>query len=688
VTRIYNRSFRAEDASGNPISGAQVTLWDTKTGAGQLTDGIQDLAGGTIAGGVLTTDTWGYTPDFQDTMDRADVWAIGSLTGAITGVERVLLESSSDDTRISSLESFTSGAGGLAERLSAVEASQARSVKSYGATGDGTTDDRAAIQAAIDAAAAVGGTVYFGPGVYIIGDSLVLKSGVTLQGSHGSGWPFRFPSFACVIMCSSTFAGECAISMLGADITGVAGRNEGGVRIFDLDISGERLPAGSVSGIHAQGEVMDVRLARMSVVLFTHNGIHTNVGTGTKAPHDWDMDAVVCYHNSSYGFSLSMTDGWIRDCVASSNGLDGWLLGPLGSLTMVGCQALFNTQNGATIAGGNQVGNVSLIGYLTDRNGRDGLHLGSSAGAGSPYINMSAISLNRDGKNGGAGGAGYAGLRIDACANPVIINGLTVETGVDDDSTGTNSPQYGIRLTGANAYVQVNGSYLHGDTAGWNDDGATLTLRRFNVDEASGPKGSPTLNYGNGVVTEGNSLSATGPALGLPRPAGQGLIAWTLDPAIISAGKVGIAGTLYLAALYVPKTCAPTKLFWGIGTGGASPVAGQNFVGLYNATGTLLTSVNVDASVTAGNTLVTTTIAPGPIPPGMYWAAFLFNCPTTMPAIWRGGDSNPSIFNAGVAGTPATMRFATNGTLRTSLPASITPSSNASAQFSYWAALG
>lgn len=48
-----------------------------------------------------------------------------------------------------------------------------QNVKYHGATGDGITDDTAAIQAAIDAAAAHGGgTVYFPHGVYIVGGAL------------------------------------------------------------------------------------------------------------------------------------------------------------------------------------------------------------------------------------------------------------------------------------------------------------------------------------------------------------------------------------------------------------------------------------------------------------------------------------------------------------------------------------
>ncbi len=66
----------------------------------------------------------------------------------------------------------------------AAERGKVFSVAKYGAVGDGKTMDTAAIQKAIDAAAADGGTVTFPAGVYLTG-SLFVKSGVTLRIDSG-----------------------------------------------------------------------------------------------------------------------------------------------------------------------------------------------------------------------------------------------------------------------------------------------------------------------------------------------------------------------------------------------------------------------------------------------------------------------------------------------------------------------
>jgi polygalacturonase len=58
-------------------------------------------------------------------------------------------------------------------------------VRSFGATGDGVTNDRAAVQRAIDSCAVRGGTVWFPPGRYLTG-SLLLRSHVELYLNAGA----------------------------------------------------------------------------------------------------------------------------------------------------------------------------------------------------------------------------------------------------------------------------------------------------------------------------------------------------------------------------------------------------------------------------------------------------------------------------------------------------------------------
>lgn len=415
-------------------------------------------------------------------------------------------------------------------------------VATFGAGGDGVTDVIRPLQAAVDmASAAGGGVVNLNPGIYRTSDVLTMKKNVWLRGPMGTSWPGRFPTPVCAIKPLSTFAGECAVSMLGADITGGSG-NQGNMIISDLDLDGSALPAGSVSGLHAQGEVMGVTLMRMAVKQFTHNGLHTNIGSGTRAPHDWFVDTVVTFQNSGFGFSMSMTDGYFRDCIASTNGGDGWLMGPFGSMAYVGCQALFNGGNGLTIAGGSQVGNLVVTDFVTDRNNFDGIHIGPSAGAGSPVFQFSGITCNRDGKNSNGGGGSFAGFKANGCANPVLINGLITNTGLDDDGSGVNSPQYGAYFSG-NAAVVVNGAYVHGNTEGWHDIGDnTLLIRGLDVLEATGSKTAPVLVYTNGVGTPNNNVAI--------RTVGRGLmVAEGANAKMGTAVLVGGAATVATTAV-------------------------------------------------------------------------------------------------------------------------------------------
>src|SRR5256886_5833128 len=81
----------------------------------------------------------------------------------------------------------TAALAGLAVGYIAPASAAAFNVKDYGATGNGSTNDTAAINKAINAAStAGGGVVEFPAGTYKSANSIHLKSNITLQLDAGS----------------------------------------------------------------------------------------------------------------------------------------------------------------------------------------------------------------------------------------------------------------------------------------------------------------------------------------------------------------------------------------------------------------------------------------------------------------------------------------------------------------------
>lgn len=104
---------------------------------------------------------------------------------------------------------------------------QVFNVKAYGAKGDGTTDDTAAINATVTTASVTGGIVYLPPGIYYLGTSgIVPASNVRIQGA-GIGATILKPNpvltggngdaIRLVIGTGSTYATHIAISDLTID---------------------------------------------------------------------------------------------------------------------------------------------------------------------------------------------------------------------------------------------------------------------------------------------------------------------------------------------------------------------------------------------------------------------------------------------------------------------------------------
>jgi hypothetical protein len=119
-------------------------------------------------------------------------------------------------------------------------------VKSFGAAGDGTTNDTTAIASAVTAAAVGGGVVYFPPGTYRVSAvTLSSRTGVHLVGAGRGATTIKSIDLANTHTINMTICTDCSVSRLTIDGNGAGQTNNPhGIRltsgtrvsIFDVHI--------------------------------------------------------------------------------------------------------------------------------------------------------------------------------------------------------------------------------------------------------------------------------------------------------------------------------------------------------------------------------------------------------------------------------------------------------------------
>jgi hypothetical protein len=141
-------------------------------------------------------------------------------------------------------------------------------VKSFGAVGNGTNNDSAALQRALSAAAKVGGTVYLPAGTYACPTPITLPDGVAVRGDGDSSWlegQLVFASSDVIRGLKIGAAGQCAVTNAA---------NAGGTAFSDCRLHGGG-SSGSVNGSvlylgGGQGSVHNVTFTRCQIERTTY----------------------------------------------------------------------------------------------------------------------------------------------------------------------------------------------------------------------------------------------------------------------------------------------------------------------------------------------------------------------------------------------------------------------------------
>jgi hypothetical protein len=206
-------------------------------------------------------------------------------------------------------------------------------VRDHGAVGDGTADDTARIQKAIDAVRPTGGIVFFPPGTYLT-RRLALHSRVHLRGSGGDATVLRLmPGANSAILESDGFA----------KLTGT--RTDGGISRFsvrDLTLDGnKRRNANGGYGIRVYG--YDYEITDVIAFNCRGDGVYSEwvPAAGPPAPArrmEARLTGLRSHDNDGYGINVNGPHATFLNCLAFENMATGFrIAGDLPGTVLVNC---------------------------------------------------------------------------------------------------------------------------------------------------------------------------------------------------------------------------------------------------------------------------------------------------------------------------------------------------------------
>jgi hypothetical protein len=405
------------------------------------------------------------------------------------------------------------------------------SVKDFGAVGNGSTDDTAAIQAAINSLSATGGTVYLPTGTYKVSSTISWTfDNLTLMGAGKGATEIR------------TFIAATDVIGIGTTADGVS---RGG--IYDLSIIADTTQV-SGAGIHLTN-CNNVRISNVVMGYGLYTGIQISAGADQFGNYIDNFFISTCTYGIYVGGATGIVQGvYASDGVIGSCTNSGILLQQISgfygsSFDIISCrnalstfpntgQSVANcffsditcdtsTESGwAFLSNGGKVEQVNMVNCWGASCADDGLFISQQCNA-FVVTNFRAINNQQRGiyvqggknlnfvncqvlANSMVGSASFDGFSIDGATvdNLSIIGG---KFGSGWDFAGYNFQRYGIFISGGDIN---NYSIIGVDTTG-NVTGGILDSGTGAVKYIYGNPGYVTSASGNATITAATSVNVT-----------------------------------------------------------------------------------------------------------------------------------------------------------------------------------
>jgi hypothetical protein len=376
-------------------------------------------------------------------------------------------------------------------------------VKTYGAKGDASTDDAAAIASAIAAVPSQGGIIYFPPGVYLLNSSIVVhaRTDLSFVGAGVAATRLQMNANGVTVL---SFTGVCAriairdlwlgavASFTSGGSIGIIGTSTTHSDTFIIEnVRLQNTPAPWFSQYLDNSQIRNVRVmqtisgAVKNVVLlmntcvsntFTEIVVFSTAGPfGSEGVRiDYDCDTIIftnsqVLHAGTVGWRCAQTAGHtgprlsrFTNCYAESCTNSGWIIEAGRDVRLSGCHAAVNGGHGFHVAGGDS---ITISDSLSLQNNQHGIVVTGGTGV--------SLDGNTCSNNSQQASGTYSGIFIGK-----NVTGLRVVNNCSGDFIfpPKNKQKYGIAIdsVGTDALV-VTGNELRDNMAGGLDYSSTGT---------------------------------------------------------------------------------------------------------------------------------------------------------------------------------------------------------------------